>query len=95
MLDGFCITDFNVFQFMGNNAVAETVLTDGKAGNPVTIYLGYGIGLFLGILISGGVSGRKFVVKSLKLGLIKMTSVLRGFRRASESSCDSRRSNRR
>ncbi|KAL0279563.1 UNVERIFIED_CONTAM: hypothetical protein PYX00_001093 [Menopon gallinae] len=42
---------------MGNSAVAETVLTNGKGGNPVTVYVGYGIGLFLGILISGGVSG--------------------------------------
>lgn len=43
--------------FLGNNAVAESVLTYGKGGNSVTVYLGYGMGLFLGILVSVGISG--------------------------------------
>lgn len=42
---------------MGNNAVAENILTYGQGGTTVTIYLGYAIGLLLGILVSIGVSG--------------------------------------
>lgn len=44
---------------MGNNGVAESILTYGKGGSPVTIYLGYAVALLLGILVSIGVSGIK------------------------------------
>ncbi|KAK6624571.1 hypothetical protein RUM44_011430 [Polyplax serrata] len=43
--------------FIGNNAVAQTILSDGAGGNSITIYFGYGFGLFLGVLLAGGVSG--------------------------------------
>ncbi|EEB17665.1 Aquaporin-9, putative [Pediculus humanus corporis] len=43
--------------FMGNSAVAQTTLTDGTGGNNITIYFGYGFGLFLGVSVAGGISG--------------------------------------
>ena len=42
---------------MGNSAVAQTTLTDGTGGNNITIYFGYGFGLFLGVSVAGGISG--------------------------------------
>lgn len=37
--------------------MAQTILSDGAGGNSITIYFGYGFGLFLGVLLAGGVSG--------------------------------------
>lgn len=42
---------------MGNGAVAQSVLTGSERGDFFSINVGYGLAVYLGILVSGGVSG--------------------------------------
>lgn len=43
--------------FMGNGAVAQTVMSGGDRGDFFSINVGYAVAVFLGVMASGGVSG--------------------------------------
>ena len=42
---------------IGGGAIAEVVLSDGKANNFFSINVAYGLGAAFGIYVAGGVSG--------------------------------------
>ena len=46
-----------ILQVFGDASVAQTVLSRGKSGTPISINFGWGLGVTFGIYTAGGVSG--------------------------------------
>lgn len=47
-----------VGQLLGCGSVAQTVLSRNSLGEPLTVHIGFSIGLMMGVYVAGGVSGK-------------------------------------
>lgn len=48
---------FSVSQLFGCGSVAQTVLSKGALGEPLTIHVGFTLGVMMAVYMAGGVSG--------------------------------------
>jgi hypothetical protein len=62
-LYGFCL----YFQLLGNGSVAQVVLSGGKNGDFFTINFAYALAVAFGVMLAGGVSGKKKKTNSIKI----------------------------
>lgn len=46
-------------QLFGCGSVAQTVLSKGALGEPLTIHVGFTLGVMMAVFIAGGVSGKR------------------------------------
>lgn len=46
-------------QLFGCGSVAQTVLSRGTLGEPLTIHIGFTLGVMMAVYMAGGVSGKK------------------------------------
>ena len=49
----------SVSQLFGCGSVAQTVLSKGALGEPLTIHVGFTLGVMMAVYMAGGVSGKK------------------------------------
>lgn len=49
----------SVSQLFGCGSVAQTVLSKGALGEPLTIHIGFTLGVMMAVYMAGGVSGKK------------------------------------
>lgn len=50
--------DFSFFQLFGCGSVAQTVLSRNTLGEPLTVHIGFSVGLMMAAYVAGGVSGK-------------------------------------
>lgn len=48
----------SVSQLFGCGSVAQTVLSKGALGEPLTIHIGFTLGVMMAVYMAGGVSGK-------------------------------------
>lgn len=49
----------SVFQLFGCGSVAQTMLSKGALGEPLTIHIGFTLGVMMAVYVAGGVSGTR------------------------------------
>lgn len=49
----------SVSQLFGCGSVAQTVLSKGALGEPLTIHVGFTLGVMMAVYMAGGVSGKR------------------------------------
>lgn len=47
------------FQLFGCGSVAQTVLSRNTLGEPLTVHIGFSVGLMMAAYVAGGVSGKQ------------------------------------
>lgn len=55
----FVFLFLSVSQLFGCGSVAQTVLSKGALGEPLTIHVGFTLGVMMAVYMAGGVSGKK------------------------------------
>lgn len=58
-LHPFVFLFLSVSQLFGCGSVAQTVLSKGALGEPLTIHVGFTLGVMMAVYMAGGVSGKK------------------------------------
>lgn len=55
----FVFLFLSVSQLFGCGSVAQTVLSKGALGEPLTIHVGFTLGVMMAVYMAGGVSGKR------------------------------------
>lgn len=55
----FVFLCLSVSQLFGCGSVAQTVLSKGALGEPLTIHVGFTLGVMMAVYMAGGVSGKR------------------------------------
>lgn len=58
-LHPFVFLFLSVSQLFGCGSVAQTVLSKGALGEPLTIHIGFTLGVMMAVYVAGGVSGKR------------------------------------